>query len=101
MLNLTMINLVSFRLQALQVEVVLEVYIPLLTQDVNLPGWSISLMDNPGFGESNVYIQQFADASIMISAAYILVTCTNNMDSRATTSFLKKLSEKDKGLPNI
>lgn len=72
-------------------------YIPLLAQMVD-SGWSVSLVDNPGYGESNEYIQQVADASIMISAAYILVTCSKSMDSHATASFLKKLSEKDKGL---
>ena len=79
-------------------EVILEVYIPLLaTQNID-EGWSLCLVDNPGFGESNEYIQQLADASILISAAYVLVTCPSTMDSSATASFLKKLSEKDKGL---
>ena len=84
-------------LQVCNVEVVLEVHIPLLAAQNIEKGWSLNLVDNPGFGESNEYIQQIADASILISAAYILVTNTDNMDSKATTAFLNKLSEKDKG----
>ena len=51
---------------------VLQVRVPILSEVP--PGYSVSLVDNPGYGETNVHITQLADDSAKISSVYVYVT---------------------------
>ena len=73
---------------------ILKVNIPLLTGKVP-PGWTVSLVDNPGFGEAQEHITQIADTSLLTSSAYIYLLETGNIGGKETTNFYKELNERD------
>ena len=75
---------------------VLKVYIPLLANKVP-SGWTISLVDNPGFGEAKEHVTQLADASLITSSAYIYLLQTENISGKEAAEFFKDLKEKDDG----
>ena len=82
-------------LQAPPIDVTLNVNIPLLFENVP-DGWTVCLVDNPGFNEANKqHIQQLADASVMSSAAYVFLTEIARMNTTATADFFRRLSEMD------
>ena len=74
---------------------VLKVNIPLLADKVP-PGWTVSLMDNPGFGEAKEHVVQLADASLITSSAYIYLLQTENIGGTEAADFFKELSKNDK-----
>ena len=68
--------------------------IPVL--DGNIPqGWSVSLVDNPGFGEANKHIEQMAAVSMKSSAAYIYLMETERMDSQKDKESLQAIAMRD------
>ena len=73
---------------------ILKVYIPLLADKVP-SGWTISLVDNPGFGEAKEHITQLADASIVSSSAYIYLLQTENIGGKEVAEFFRQLNETD------
>ena len=75
--------------------VVLKVNIPLLADKVP-PGWTVSLVDNPGFGEAKEHVVQLADASLVTSSAYIYLIQTENIGGTEAAHFFKELTQKDK-----
>ena len=73
---------------------ILKVNIPLLADRVP-PGWTVSLVDNPGFGEAKEHVVQLADASLITSTAYIYLLQTENIGGTEVADFFKELSQKD------
>ena len=69
----------------------------MLDQGVPL-GWTVSLVDNPGFGEINKCITQLADASLVTSSAYIYLIQTGCISGEAETAFYKAIQVKDEGV---
>ena len=76
--------------------VVLKVNIPLLAGRVP-PGWTVSLVDNPGFGEAKEHVGQLDAASLVTSSAYIYLLQTENIGGTEAADFFKELIRKDKG----
>ena len=72
-------------------------YIPLLAEKVP-PGWTLSLADNPGFGEAKEHVTQLADASLITSSAYIYLVQTENIEGKGPADFFKALNENDRGM---
>ena len=75
----------------------LRVHIPLLTESVP-PGWTISLVDTPGFGEKNYHVQQMAKEALETSAAYVYLLQTENIGGTAVGETFQSLAEKDPGI---
>lgn len=75
--------------------VILKVNIPLLAGRVP-SGWTVSLVDNPGFGEAKEHVVQLADASLITSSAYIYLLQTENIGGTEAAEFFKELIAKDK-----
>lgn len=75
--------------------VILKVNIPLLSGKVH-SGWTVSLVDNPGFGEAKEHVVQLADASLITSSAYIYLLQTENIGGTEAAEFFKELIRKDK-----
>ena len=73
---------------------VLIVNIPLLADEVP-PGWTVSLVDNPGFGEAKEHVQ-LADASLVTSSAHIYLIQTENIGVTEAAHFFKELTQKYK-----
>ena len=69
-------------------------HIPLLAKNVPR-GWTVSLVDNPGFGEAKEHITQIADASLVSSSAYIYLLQTENVNGKDAQEFFKELSKMD------
>jgi hypothetical protein len=59
-------------------------------------GWTVSLVDNPGFGEDKKHVVQLAEASLITSSAYIYLLQTENIDGVAAAAFFKDLCTRDK-----
>ena len=75
----------------------LKVNIPLLSGSIP-PGWEVSIVDNPGFGEANDHITQLAEASMVTSSAYIYLMQVEDVGGKNAENFFKALQETDKGL---
>ena len=75
---------------------VLKVYLPILDEGSPLE-WTVSLVDNPGFGEDKEYITQLASASMVTSSAYIYLMTTESVSGSSPAEFFKMLQEKDTG----
>ena len=75
---------------------VLQVKVPILS-GVN-HGYRISLLDNPGFGETNEYITQLADTSAKSSSVYVYVTESANVASITDFKFFENLAQRCPGL---
>ena len=73
----------------------LKVNIPLLCGSVP-PGWRVSIIDNPGFGEAKEQITQLAEASMVTSSAYIYLLQSENIGGREAADFFKQLQSMDK-----
>ena len=76
-------------------EIVLKVNIPLLADKVP-SSWSVSLVDNPGFGDAHEHVSQLADASMVTSSAYIYLMQTESIDGTIMTEFFKEMKQRDK-----
>ena len=63
-------------------------------------GWTVSLVDNPGFGEAKEHVVQLADASLVTSSAYIYLLQTENIGGTEAAEFFKELIAKDKSNNN-
>ena len=75
---------------------VLKVHLPILSE--GCPNeWTVTLVDNPGFGENKEYITQLASAALVTSSAYIYLMTTESVDGTAAAEFFKMLQEKDPG----
>ena len=59
-------------------------------------GWTVSLVDNPGFGEAKDHVVQLADASLLTSSAYIYLLQTENIGGTEVADFFKELARLDK-----
>ena len=77
--------------------VILKANIPLLAGKVPT-GWTVSLMDNPGFGEAKEHVVQLADASLVTSSAYIYLLQTEHIGGTEAAEFFKELIRKDKSM---
>ena len=75
----------------------LTVSLPLLTYNVP-PGWTVSLVDTPGFGEANEYIQQLAEESVEVSAAYIYLLQTESIGGSEAKEMFASIAKKDQGI---
>ena len=73
----------------------LKVNIPVLSGSMP-PGWTVSIIDNPGFGEAKEHITQLAEASMATSSAYIYLIQTENVGGREAADFFKQLQSMDK-----
>ena len=73
----------------------LKVNIPLLSGSVP-PGWTVSIVDNPGFGEAKEHVTQLADTSMVTSSAYIYLVQTENVGGKEAADFFKELQTIDK-----
>ena len=62
------------------------------------PGWTVSLVDNPGFGDACEHISQLASASMIASSAYIYLMQTEYIGGKEVQEFFKELVAKDHGL---
>lgn len=76
---------------------ILKVNIPLLTGSIP-PGWEVSIVDNPGFGEAKEHITQLAEASMVTSSAYIYLMQTEDIGGKDAEHFFKSLQKADEGL---
>lgn len=59
------------------------------------PEWTVSLVDNPGFGEASDWITQVADASLVTSSAYIYLIQAGCIRGTAEADFVTELHKKD------
>lgn len=75
--------------------VVLKANIPLLAGRIPSE-WTVSLVDNPGFGETKEHITQLANISMKISSAYIYLLETENIGGQEAVKFFRKLVKKEK-----
>ena len=75
---------------------VLQVNVPALSGGTH--GYRISLLDNPGFGETNEYITQLADTSAKSSSVYVYVTESANVASITDFNFFENLGQRCPGL---
>ena len=78
---------------------VLQVRIPILSEVP--PGYSVSLVDNPGYGETNAHITQLADDSAKISSVYVYVTQSGNIAGTTDSEFFRKLAEQCPGMLGV
>ena len=78
------------------VSLVLEVHIPMLDERVPLD-WRVSLMDNPGFGETKECITHLADAAMVFSSAYIYLMQPGNIEGTEAAKFFTELDKIDRG----
>ena len=62
------------------------------------PGWTVSIIDNPGFGETEEQITQLAEASMVTSCAYIYLLPTENIGGRDAAEFFRELKRIDEGI---
>ena len=76
----------------------LKVNLPILATEIEYPGWKVSLVDNPGFGEAKECISTMADASMKASCAYIYLLPAGSIGGKETMSFYKALNAKDTGI---
>ena len=74
----------------------LKVNIPVFSGSV-LPGWTVSIIDNPGFGEAKEQITQLAEASMVTSCAYIYLMQTENIGGKEAEDFFRELRRIDEG----
>lgn len=75
-------------------DLILKVHVPVLDEGVP-PEWTISLVDNPGFGEASKWITQVADASLVASSAYIYLIQAEGIEGTAAADFFTELHKKD------
>ena len=71
-------------------DVVLKANIPILVGRVPT-GWTVSLVDNPGFGEAKEHVSRLANVSMKISSAYIYLLETGSVGGEEAAKFFKKL----------
>ena len=62
------------------------------------PGWKMTIIDNPGFGETEEQITQPAEDSMVTSCAYIYLLQTENIGGRDVADFFKELKRIDEGI---
>lgn len=75
-------------------QLVLRVNFPLLGQ--NTPhGWTVNIVDTPGFRDVNDHIQQVAKETVDFSAGYIYLLQTENVSGSEVSELLKPLARKD------
>ena len=78
------------------VGLVLQVCIPMLDEGVP-DDWTVSLIDNPGFGEMKENITRLADASMVFSSAYIYLLQLGNLGGTEVAKFFTELDKLDRG----
>ena len=72
----------------------MKVHVPVLNEGVP-PEWTVSLLDNPGFGEASEWITQVADSSLVKSSAYIYLIQAECIEGTAAADFFRELHKKD------
>ena len=65
------------------------------------PGWSVALVDNPGFGEDNQHIQQLAEVAMKTSSAYLYVVDSDALQDATDAKSFKLLYERDPGISSV
>ena len=75
----------------------MRVSLPLLVEHVPL-GWTVSLVDTPGFGEARQHIQQLAKDSVQLSAAYIFLVSNESIEASDVSETFKDLAKTDQGM---
>ena len=81
-------------------DLLLRVNVPLLAE--NAPeGWSVVLVDNPGFGEAKQHIAQITSESWESSAAYVYLTTPETKGLIAEVDLFKAFHSKGQWVRNI
>jgi hypothetical protein len=80
-------------------QLLLKVNFPLLGE--NTPsGWTVNIVDTPGFRDIKENIQEVAKESVDVSAAYIYLLQTENVGGSEVSELLEPLATKDQGRLN-
>ena len=58
----------------------------------------MSLVDTPGFGEAKEHVQQLAEDSVEVSAAYIYLLQMENIGGTDVSETFSSLAQKDPGI---
>lgn len=75
---------------------ILYAYVPILKATVE--GWTLALVDTPGFGEANVkHVTALADKLFSTSTAYLYIMDSANMRDELDTRKIQQLFKHDKG----
>ena len=75
---------------------VLYAFVPILQEAPE--GWSLALVDTPGFGEANVeHIMKHTDMLFSTSTAYLYLMDATSMDDKVDSDNFKLLFQHDKG----
>lgn len=75
-------------------DLILKANIPILVGRVP-SGWTVSLVDNPGFGEAKEHITRLAKVSMKISSAYIYLLETGSVGGEEAAKFFRKLMKRE------
>lgn len=76
---------------------VLYAYIPILKGAP--PGWTLALVDTPGFGEANVdHITALTDTLFSTSTAYLYIMDSGSMEDAVDAENIRQLYKHDKGV---
>ena len=77
---------------------VLHAHIPIL-EDAHHSGWTLALVDTPGFGEANVeHVTSHADMLFSTSTAYLYMMDSSNLEDAVDAANIQQLYQYDKGI---
>ena len=79
-----------------QIQIILNVNLPLIAQRDH-PGWTVSLVDNPGFGEYHESIANEAQNSLQRSAAYIVLVGVEDIKDREIIATFMNIAKYNEG----
>jgi predicted GTPase len=75
----------------------LYAYVPILSEAPN--GWTLALVDTPGFGEAHVdHVTALTDTLFSTSTAYLYLIDSNNLEDEVDAKNIKLLFKHDKDL---
>jgi hypothetical protein len=79
---------------------VLHAHIPIL-EEAHHSGWTLALVDTPGFGEANVeHVTSHADMLFSTSTAYLYMMDSSNLEDAVDAANIRQLYQYDKELFN-
>ena len=77
---------------------VLHAHIPIL-EEAHHSGWTLALVDTPGFGEANVeHVTSHADMLFSTSTAYLYMMDSSNLEDAVDAANIRQLYQYDKGI---
>lgn len=59
--------------------------------------WRVSLVDTPGFGESDGHVEMLATEALKSSSAYVYITTYRTLHAQTNMSYLRFILAHDKG----